>query len=717
MAIFVVQTLDDEDDGTTDPNDADLSLREAVRLAVSSPFTEDTISFREDLAGGTVKLTQGPININFSTRDRQFPLTIDGNINGDHLPDITIDAQGESRVIEIIPVQAPTSSSFRGLGPPVTLDGLVITGGKASRDAGISVVDTPFSLVGSVVKNNESENLGGGIGLNNVFGGPVVTNTVITDTTISENTAGTGGGGIAFRRNFVTVVNTTINSNTAEAGGGGGIFGHDARPLVLVNSTVSGNAAFGDNVFGGGVLLVGLVGDSSITLQSSTISGNVVTGVEAGGGGISRFDTDRGALILHNSIVAGNVAGDVVDDVFGTIGKSNGANILSEANVDGAVAGDQQGVDPARVFDQTAKVGTSGVLAGVLADNGGPTQTIALNPNGVAVDAGRDVTLEAPGPDRDFERPGEPTDDVVLQFDQRGPDFVRVVDLPNVGSTIDVGAFEVQGLPLPPDLFTPDADARNLNNFDLTQFANSTDALAGNDTVILSETQNIGRIFQAGAGNDVIRGSTRGDVIRGGDGNDNLLGRGGRDDLFGADGADTLLGEGAADLLRGGRGADRLAGGGGDDTVRGGEGPDVLNGGTGADRLVGGGGDDTVRGGEGQDVLKGGTGDDTFDFNSIEDSSPDDRDRIDGFYRIGAAAGDEIDLASIDANVSARGNNTFDFIGTAEFSSRGQVRVFDQRGDTVIAGNSMGNRAADFEVVVDDGDIAAQAWRAADFVL
>ena len=679
MTTFTVQTLNDEDDGTIDPNDSDLSLREAIRLSVAS-FDSDTITFRNDLAGGTLALTLGQLDVTAPITTRA--LTIDGNLNDDRSPDITIDAQGQSRVINVDPTP---SAGVQTLGSPVTLDGLVVTGGKESQDGGIRVESTPFTLVNSIVRNNEAvgqpglvpTGAAGGIGINNTFGGPEVTGNVIMDSTISDNTAGSFGGGLVFRRAFVTVVDSTVSGNSAESGGGG-IFGFDARSLNLVNSTISGNSATGDDAQGGGIST-----DSTAILDNVTISGNSVKDAE--GGGIK-----ASSLTLRNSIVAGNASGTSIDDVGGTIGISNGANIFSEANIAGAVAGDQQGVDPARVFDNTVGIGSTGVFAGVLADNGGPTQTIALEPTGLAVDVGGEVTLEQPGPNRRFEAPGQPTDDVLLEFDQRGPDFNRIVDLPGVGSTIDIGAFEVQELPPPPALFTPGDDVRDLNGFDLTKFANSTNALAGDDTATLSEAQNLGVIFRAGSGDDVVIGSAQRDVVRGGADDDRLRGRGGSDDLFGERDDDSLSGRAGADLLSGGPGTDDLHGGSGRDTLRGGGGPDVLDGAGGNDR---------------------------FDFNSTTASLPDFRDLIDGFDDVGAAAGDVIDLATIDANERTGGNDAFDFIGTDAFTDRGQLRVFNQAGDTVIVGNTKGGLAGDFAIVVDDGDTAAAAWRAADFVL
>jgi len=106
MTTFTVRTLNDEDrPGIDDPfddtdvNDPNLSLREALRLAGNTNFSsEDTITFGADLAGGTLTLTKGQIDIRMPILAKA--LTIDGDINDDHLPDITIDAHGQSRVIK-----------------------------------------------------------------------------------------------------------------------------------------------------------------------------------------------------------------------------------------------------------------------------------------------------------------------------------------------------------------------------------------------------------------------------------------------------------------------------------------------------------------------------------------------------------------------------------------------------------------------------------------
>jgi Ca2+-binding RTX toxin-like protein len=164
-------------------------------------------------------------------------------------------------------------------------------------------------------------------------------------------------------------------------------------------------------------------------------------------------------------------------------------------------------------------------------------------------------------------------------------------------------------------------------------------------------------------------------------------------------------------------GADALAGGRGDDALAGGRSADTLVGGMGDDLLAGGRGDDVLIGGTGADTLIGGLDHDRFDFNGVTDStSGAGRALIRGFDDVGNAAGDLVDLVGIDASAGGR-DTAFDFVGTAGFSARGQLRVFDQGGATVIAGNTTGDLGADVLIVVDDGSFTASDWRTADFLL
>ena len=151
---------------------------------------------------------------------------------------------------------------------------------------------------------------------------------------------------------------------------------------------------------------------------------------------------------------------------------------------------------------------------------------------------------------------------------------------------------------------------------------------------------------------------------------------------------------------------DLLNGRSGNDTVNSGSGADTLNGGAGDDSLVGAGGNDSLYGGEGNDILVGGQGadimtgsdgNDIFDFNNPSESSLALRDVITDY-----AAGDIVDLASIDANTTQSGNQKFVDIGDAAFSAAGQVRYVTVGSDTVVQVNVGGSNghSADLEILL-----------------
>jgi Ca2+-binding RTX toxin-like protein len=189
-------------------------------------------------------------------------------------------------------------------------------------------------------------------------------------------------------------------------------------------------------------------------------------------------------------------------------------------------------------------------------------------------------------------------------------------------------------------LFTAGDDIRDLNDFDLSARppGEALDALAGNDVVTLSETQNLGLAFVAGSGDDTVWGSSGDDIIRGSYDDDLLKGRGGADSLFGGgeidrleggDGDDRLYGGNGNDLLLGGNDNDWLKGDNDDDRLYGGNGDDRLYGGNGDDRLYGGDGNDRIDGRQGDDVIRGGLGNDVLRGDEAA-PPPDDADPLDG---------------------------------------------------------------------------------------
>ena len=176
---------------------------------------------------------------------------------------------------------------------------------------------------------------------------------------------------------------------------------------------------------------------------------------------------------------------------------------------------------------------------------------------------------------------------------------------------------------------------------------------------------------------------------------------------FGKLGLDSAKGDNVSDILYGMMTGDEAAfvkllaktavkfnGGTGDDAYTGGTRNDVLNGGAGDDSLIGGKGSDKIYGGAGADTLTGGAGKDQFIFKATADSGIDAADTISDFN---GKQGDRINLKSIDADTTASGNQTFDFIGSDDFSGKaGELRF--EKSDTGfdISGDTNGDGNADF---------------------
>ena len=204
-----------------------------------------------------------------------------------------------------------------------------------------------------------------------------------------------------------------------------------------------------------------------------------------------------------------------------------------------------------------------------------------------------------------------------------------------------------------------------------------------------------------------------------------------------------MFGAGGDDRLNGGLGADRTDGGLGNDThmvddaadivVEGtGEGTDrvlasvsyVLTGGTEieqlattrasgtdaidltgnelANRIVGNAGANVIDGGGGTDRLFGLAGDDLFRFADAGDSGIGAaRDIIGDFEGGGAAGGDVIDLALIDA-IDGGGDDAFTLIAGSVFTAPGQLRLvfLAESNETVILGNMDADSGAEFQIAL-----------------
>ena len=159
-----------------------------------------------------------------------------------------------------------------------------------------------------------------------------------------------------------------------------------------------------------------------------------------------------------------------------------------------------------------------------------------------------------------------------------------------------------------------------------------------------------------------------------------MLGDAGNDSMAGTSGDDMMMGLDGADVMAAGRGEDMQMGGAGQDRILGGRGEDVLMGEAGNDRLLGGAGRDSLTGGAGADQFVFAKADLAGQMDVITDMT----------------AQDQIDLSRIDANGHQAGDDAFQFIGSAEFSSAGQLRF----AGGVLQGDVDGDGVADLMVRV-----------------
>jgi Ca2+-binding RTX toxin-like protein len=129
------------------------------------------------------------------------------------------------------------------------------------------------------------------------------------------------------------------------------------------------------------------------------------------------------------------------------------------------------------------------------------------------------------------------------------------------------------------------------------------------------------------------------------------------------------------------------------------------------DQIIGNAGVNQLQGAWGADVLVGGGGADRFVYYSVDDSYAESVDLIRDFSR---SQGDKISLNIIDANEQVDGNQAFQFIGQKQFTGAGQLRFFQENGDTVVEANITDATAgAELRIEID----LLVNFQATDFVL
>jgi predicted outer membrane repeat protein len=261
-----------------------------------------------------------------------------------------------------------------------------------SNAGGITGVGT-LTATGSTFTSNVSATVGG------ISAGAVTVNQ--STFTGNQATAAIGGNGGGISSNTLTATDSTFNNNTCGAWGGGA---YAASSLTITDCTFTSNSA-GQK---GGAVAVDVAGP--YTFVEDTIVGNRAntsnaTGTGFGGGIWTDYYT-ASQTTLNGCIVAGNFAGSTgstADDIAPTVDSSTNStdNVIGAGGSGGLTNG---------VNGNQVGVAVSSLNLGALANNGGPTETIALGAGSVAIGAGITHTT-ASTDQRGLARPvGTPSD-------------------------------------------------------------------------------------------------------------------------------------------------------------------------------------------------------------------------------------------------------------------------------------------------------------------
>ena len=254
-----------------------------------------------------------------------------------------------------------------------TIDGCGATSDSNAFGGGIFLETGPATIVASTISNNATSRMAG-LGLEERGGGLFVrtpaTLSMISGSTFSGNQSSYGGAmdietGSAY--GVVVIENSTIADNAADYCGGG----IETRvPFEIANSTIAFNTAGG--VYGGGGVCLA-AGAGELQLSSTIVAANTAS---SGRGGFDVYAFGATISGQNNLIVSSNIA------------------------------------VPPDTVDADAELLP-------LADNGGPTQTLALDTGSPAIDTGNN--------------------EAGFANDQRGAGYARVF-----GAAADIGAYERQ---------------------------------------------------------------------------------------------------------------------------------------------------------------------------------------------------------------------------------------------------------------------------------
>ena len=333
-----------------------------------------------------------------------------------------------------------------GVNPDLTVDGATEESGNLRGDLDIADEVTITGQGAGATEIDASAFNPNGRRIFDIQPGPLAPGVVIQDLSVTggENGDGTGGGGIKTNAP-TTLRRVRVHDNEAFLGVeyGAGVMTQDE--LLVEDSLIDSNRG----LLGAGIAQT--AGGGPVTIRNTTVTNNTANGE---GGGLARAIGTT--FVVENSTIAGNIVSDGQGSSnFYTLGSNASTTIRNsifadpkdtvtdgdERNCDiagstGAYAATQgaltSGPDAECNFSNAASsqgnLVSTNPLLGALADNGGPTRTLALLAGSPAIDSGIAAACTL--------------------ADQRGR--TRPADGDGNGSAVcDRGAFEVQPPPPP----------------------------------------------------------------------------------------------------------------------------------------------------------------------------------------------------------------------------------------------------------------------------
>lgn len=633
----------------------------SLRGAIAQSQSGDTITFATSLAGQTITLTSGELDIPVGKN-----LTIDGAA----APGITISGNTASRIFLLNSTSAtPTQLTVKNLS---LVDGYTLDRGGAisTTHQGKLVID------GVTFKNNVADNGGGAIF--SAFEGTVtVTNSTFTGNKAVAGNDERGAGAIAFwGPNALTVKNSTFthnkgingaainslngkltienstfinndttaatydtgNSNPSLRGYGGAIYTDRASTssnstsgtIRIVNSLFQGNTGRAEG--GAAYLYTGT--QDNVVIESSSFLGNTVQNLPQGNDGnggavvILSNGLNKG-LTINRSTFANNTASNQggglwMMDAPTTITNSTFSGNRVNGTASNKVGGGMTLYGPTDIINSTIANNHAGWVGGGVSANDSKvtvkntifsnnTSDNGTNDWGIQQHTNRELTDKG----GNIQWPPKQTNNF---NDYNATASVQRID-PKLGPLQDNGGGSLTHALLDGSPAINSGVGNGIPTLD--QRGALRDGMPDIGAVEFgAEVPQTGDgTLPVDTGTSPNSSQREGDRLTGTNARDRLVGTRGHDRLFGMGGKDTLKGKGGRDVLKGGNGKDRLFGG------------------NGKDKLIGQAGNDILVGGRGNDILKGGKGKDRYVFTNPKDGV----DKIRGFD----LKGDRLDLSDI----------------------------------------------------------------------